>query len=941
MKKTFREAIKATNSGKEFPVMDLVRQGPEIAAMISKLVKAPVQPTYDKDGERTLNVPIHNNFLQTSNEISEKSNDAENIFQLFPDMELSAQILISSIISPKDLGGGEISYSVPDSMASNETTAQMVSAIKDYFEKVYKISPILPKMLRDVLFEKGSYPMLVIPESSLDEVINGSTRLSMEALSEVVTSKGDAKALGILGDPAKSNNATSLSMESFSFAPKKEVDSRMTFRKDQSAAFERLSDIHVFDNPFIFKIPRIAERQRLEAASSIVQSVSRSGLASEKLKLRKTAYGAEGYDQHRMTDSEMTSLVYKNRQNQQTTFLRLKGQDQIARNTVGAPLVMKLPPESVIPVYTPGHPEKHVGYFVLIDIEGNPLSKDSITDHFGDLQTRIQGVSRNMSSFMDERVKQAFNPTTGVPESVMAAKIFADVVEADLLARLRNGVVGTNVAIAKNDEVFRIMFARVLAKQRTNLVYVPADMITYFAYKYDKKGIGKSLMDDMRILNSLRAMNLFARVMASIKNSIGRTAIALKLDEQDPNPQKTIEIAMHEIARTRQQLFPVGMNNPSDMADWISKAGYEYTFSGHPGIPDVTIDFSEKSSNYVKPDTELEEELKKRAIMTLGLSPETVDNGFNAEFATSVVANNILLTKRVMQMHDVFVPLLTDHARKVAFNDGNLVAKLKKIVIDNKDKVVEAYKDIIPKEYLGDIERCAILIVSEFISNFELSLPQPDSVTLENQTTAFESFEKAVEAAIKYYVSEETMPEGMMGKAGAQATTIQNLIKAYVMRDWMARNGYVDELREFMTDFNEGDLNSETQKYIAEHAQNVIKMVVGITNQIYPVKKGADADLDKITDGEDLGSGGSAFSSSGGGGGFGSDSGGGGGGFDFGGGDMTGTGGDSDTGGLGGTDTPEDGNDTGNGSGEPEGGGESIQQGGGEDNLPDLGGLPG
>lgn len=937
-KTTFKEAVLASNTGKQFPVMDLVRQGPEIAAMISKLVKAPSQPTYDQKGERTLNVPIHNNFLQTSNEISEKSSDAENTFQLFPDMELSAQILISSIISPKDLGGGEITYSLPDSMVSNETTAQMVSAIKDYFEKVYKISPLLPKMLRDVLFEKGSYPLLVIPESSLDDVINGSTRLSMEALSEVVTSQGEAKSLGLLGDPANANKATTLSMESFSFGAKKNVDPRLTFKYNETTAMERIDDIRIYDNPFIFKVPRIAERQRLEAASSIVQGVSRSGLGADKLRLRKTAYGAEGYDQHKMTDSQMTSLVYKNRNNQQNTFLRLKGQDQIARNTIGAPLVMKLPPESVIPVYTPGHPEKHVGYFVLIDIEGNPLSKDSITDHFGDLQTRIQGVSRNMSSFMEERVKNAFNPTTGVPESVMAAKIFADVVESDLLARLRNGVVGSNVAIAKNDEVYRIMFARVLAKQRTNLIYVPADMITYFAYKYDKKGIGKSLMDDMRILNSLRAMNLFARVMASIKNSIGRTAIALKLDEHDPNPQKTIEIAIHEIARTRQQLFPVGMNNPSDMADWISKAGYEYTFSGHPGIPDVSLDFSEKSSNYVKPDTELEEELKKRAIMTLGLSPETVDNGFNAEFATSVVANNILLTKRVMQMHEIFVPLLTDHARKVAFNDGNLIAKLKQIVIDNKDDIATSYKDIIPEEYLSDMDRCAILIVSEFISNFELNLPQPDSVTLENQTTAFEAYEKAVDNAIKYYISEETMPSGLTGKAGEQAVNIQNLIKAYIMRDWMARNGYVEELREFMTDVHDDELSAETQKLIAEHAQNVMKLIVGVTNQIYPVKKAADADLDKITEGEDLGGSGSAFGSSGGGGS--SFGGGGGGGFDF--------GGDTGMGGDGGTDMPPDDGMGGSENPNDDQNNETLTQEPGSnagdgtpDTLPDLGGLPG
>ena len=60
-------------------------------------------------------------------------------------------------------------------------------------------------------------------------------------------------------------------------------------------------------------------------------------------------------------------------------------------------------------------------------------------------------------------------------------------------------------------------------------------------------------------------------------------------------------------------------------------------------------------ASHIKPDTELEEELDKRAIMALGLTPEIVDTGFSPEFATTVVANNVLLAKRVIRIQEIIL----------------------------------------------------------------------------------------------------------------------------------------------------------------------------------------------------------------------------------------------------------------------------------------------
>ena len=211
-----------------------------------------------------------------------------------------------------------------------------------------------------------------------------------------------------------------------------------------------------------------------------------------------------------------------------------------------------------------------------------------------------------------------------------------DIIESDLLARLRNGVIGKKVTIAKNEDVYNLMLARHFANQMTQLLYVPKSMLTYFSYRVDERGIGRSMLDDTAILNSLRAMVLFAKVQNQTKNSIGTTVVDLELDPEDPDPDKTIAIAQHETARLRQADFPVGITAVNDIAEWTARANMVFNVSGHPGVPQMKMSYSENSRSNPMPETDLEETLRKRTVMTMGLSPETVEAGVNANFSRSV-----------------------------------------------------------------------------------------------------------------------------------------------------------------------------------------------------------------------------------------------------------------------------------------------------------------
>jgi hypothetical protein len=409
-----------------------------------------------------------------------------------------------------------------------------------------------------------------------------------------------------------------------------------------------------------------------------------------------------------MSDKELEQLIYKGSQSGAKPFADVKTQRMSKRNSVGRPLCMKIPSEAVIPVHVPGDPKAHIGYFVLIDEEGNPITRSSAMSALGQMQSQFStsNTSHSLTSTLLARARR--NLTSNDNKNLtldQAAKIYSDIVESDLIERLKNGVYGSRAEIAKTNDVYRIMMARTFANQYTRLLYVPSELVTYFAFKYYENGVGKSMLDDLKVLTSLRSILLFAKVMAMTKNSIAITNVNMTLDPHDPDPQKTIEMSIHEIMKMRQQYFPLGINSPNDLVDWIQRAGFEFTFEGHPGLPQTKFEFDTKNMNHPIPDTELDELLRKQTLMAIGLSPETVDAGFTAEFAVTVVKNNILLSKRVQQIQEVFAPQLTDNIRKIILNDNEFRIKVIETLKDNKLSLEKVLTDEEKELYASNEEQ--------------------------------------------------------------------------------------------------------------------------------------------------------------------------------------------------------------------------------------------
>lgn len=822
------------------PILNVVGADPEQAAAISKLVSNHIRgPVRDTAGERKVTVPNSHLFRNRLSKRAKKSVDAAAVLKLLPDVELGIRILTSCILSPSDMTGGDMNWLGPQDLLPSDVGATMVKRIKNHFNTVYKIKPLLPKILRKCLAEDGSYPVCVIPENAIDEIINGQKTVSMESVKTLVHERSRMmRSIGILGSH-KENETKGLnfSFESMKTQKLNEDDgySRIAFDKD----IVKNEYVYITDNPMVLRVQDINNAMRSAKVKTAYSSISQE------------SFGSAGVSEYRIEKS-----LYSRKDTKGEQVVALKRPDSLKRNTVGHPLIKKFPAESVIPVFVPGEPDKQVGFFVCLDEEGVPIQAPGGDQYYNNLSSGFGGATNSsMTSGIIQRVKSNLGSNVSfdnnsVKHMEMSVQIYAELVEKDLLTRVKNGIRSSNVSISTNHQIYEIMLARTLSKKLTQMLYIPADYMTYIAFKHGDDGIGQSLLDDTATINALRIVLLFSDIIGSIKNSIGRTQTTLKLDERDPDPMKTIEIAQNEIVRGRQLSVPLSVSNVTDITDFIQRAGFEWKFEGHPSVPDVSFDFQDTQSNKQRPDSDLQDSLRKASIMGTYVSPEMVDNGFNSEFAASVVANNILFSKRIIELQEVFNPQITDHLKKCVRFSQPLMQDLKDILEQNKDKLKLDEMEV--RDYSGNLiedERKEKILLNDildkFLEGFNVELPKPTSVTLDQQMNDLETYSSAVDKALDLaYMNDQIVNDNTMGEFSGNLELLKGLYKAHFMRRYMTEKGVMSELSDITSLDENGkpaiDMPADTEEHLLSLIRSMIPTVAVLNTLKTKVSKSVE-----------------------------------------------------------------------------------------------------
>lgn len=886
--------LKNKSSAKDLDEKD-IKGNPAVYALLSKLNSSRQEESFKNNGDLSNTTPDLDYMLGISSEKAQEIDDNETIMQLLPDMERAAQILCSYILSPKYLMKPELQFRPPKNLFPQNTITIITDEIKKYFKKHHDIEGKLYKILYDILFLKGAHITAVIPEASLDEIINSdlveqskesySIRLSQESLSHVeqLLLNSNRPSRGFLGQP----NYKEGHPKQFTRKPMVSHESVEVHFGNTDDGFEpRVSKSTEHYNTSIrvpenieFELPKEYAKTHKDAADKSLE-ISEEGVWNIKFDSSKldtlvevtddlsilrqsfirkemlsqesaraagipTGFKPTSLERETFSDRNIIDKIFRkiddiNSYNTDVLELKkLKNDNQTARENLDEPIFINYPVEAVIPIFKPGAPSEHVGYLALHDEEGNPLSKAKPVNYYRELANGYNSrmTVNTMASSLIQQGKTMFegfsNKLDEARQLEMLSRIHSNAIIKDILDRLKNGLYGKNLDVGDSAEVSRIMFYRALRGQRTRVLFVPKEVMSYMAFDYDNRGFGISLLDNMKVLISLRIQFMLAQLRAGIMNSIPETLVTLRIDEKDPDPRKTIQIAnvMALQSRSNSGLI-IGASNVQTIEDRVNQSNIRMAIeSDNPKIPQIGHDISKTTADIPAPDNDVAEGIKRDTIMGTGLTPDMVDNSLSTEFAANVLQGNFITSLIAFQKQDRFNPLLTDFVRKVITVSPYLHKRLREIVRDNLDDIIENVKEASGDKTLSvkglassAVEVLIDGIIDKFTSAFEVTLPAPPNDNHESKAEQLQQYEERVDKAIEFVISQDTLPESIVSEDGANMVdAYAAIVKADLIRDWMLENNYMPEIMNYITVSDEGVQTYEKNKAIRDLTVKTIK----------------------------------------------------------------------------------------------------------------------
>lgn len=756
-------------------------------------------------------------YLQEAADIMATNiDDYQNQAAMLPEIEICIQVLQSLILSPKDITQTELKHEVTPNILPPEMAQAMVKILADYAEHDYKIKALLPEKLRKALFMEGADVTIIIPENSLDDLINGrtsKTKISLESFKEKGVFDDISKPLGYMSDGAQKNYGA-MSLENMLSALASSPTANAAL-KNMHLVGESIASPHIAKWDFTkfknFAAPSIYDNPQMMKLGEITDSIksAQNGVALESV--------GGGY--FGSLDS-----IYHSPDISPEDFVTILRQEDASRPAEGPPLIKVGPTESCMPVVRPSNPKRPIGFLFMLDEFGAMVSRSARSDYFRNISAGVFNNRNAMSGMLGQMASQ-LDMDDGFTQQTMtiqAMQAFRELALRDIESRFSNGSVG-NVTVSRMELAFDLMFERALANKQTRIVYVPADMVVYWAYNWNDNGTGRSLMEDNKILSSIRALTMFMNIETHIRNSIDHRTLNITIDEDDPNKLRTKEMILHEYARQRACSVPWATSNPRRMVEVAQQSGLAINVEGGDSFPGTKVAIESRPVEYREVNLELDEDLRKRQTMGFGLAPEIVDLSTQIEFSSKMATSNELSLKRAILLQDRTNALIRETLIKIAINHKGIMDKLRKAVAEHS-------KDI-PKEKLAKLGED--FFIKTFFQIYKVSLPRPDT-GLANRMSDLDEYISAVEKVLDHVIPDDLMQGAVTGESTNEwVGVVKASVKSQLVLAYCRNNNIMPEVTDLLKNDTVEDPGTKLIEGGIEDVGRLVKIVQGVGLQLY------------------------------------------------------------------------------------------------------------
>lgn len=789
----------------------------EMKAYLNRLYVRPdrmgVNNTVTAGGVLSYLRPIHE-------KLSSAKIEAEKLNKLAPEIEQSKILVSSSIMSPNDLQDGEFIFSFNDIPALEDDPdllKEVTELYNQYFNNVLNLGIKSYDWIGDAMYVSGAKCLLILPIATQIELRHRSQKeanangynaeFGFESFKEFSKGNDDYLFSGkrlSLADYLKGYNPSISnlvpSMESFGVKTPTEYCS--TDKLEQCAKVDP-SYRNRYGSSYVTGIENMVINLKAKMSEGDIIRITENTDSFRYINTSKETVEEDIW-------SKLAAKYGFNNRPVREEMVVLKANPSNYKHR-GHPTLIELPTEAVIPIFIPGAPNEHLGYFVMLDEHGQPLTADD-----NRAATDTTGCAGGSSAATFEAIfgtsccnASYFNQNNDYTQ--MGNLIFNNLLDSYIRTRMKGILHRDDLQLSRFNALSTILFQRTLESKETTIVFVPPMLMHYFAFDYDRRtGCGKSKTSDIQFILSLRTTLMMANVVSAVNDAIEHKKIEFGVDDKNANVEAIMELIAN-IFIEKNKLN--GSVDPSEIMRDMYSNSLTIIPKGLPGLSDISVDVQSAQGGSARVDDQTIEQLNNLLVAQLDVPSAALNQLNEPEYARSLVVGNLFFAKKITRYQRIWCKLMSEFIRVYTLVDIPFQEALKKkLALSVKHKVKEDLPDAVakmkkynPNEYddLNDLPNVILNSVS-------VSLPKPNIVVDKTQFEEISNYINNLQTVADKFFNQE-----MISSEDTLAQSALPLVKAKWISDQVSK--FITEVGSFkmcdIPNFDEID-PSELTSYI-------------------------------------------------------------------------------------------------------------------------------
>lgn len=733
--------------------------------------------------------------------------DSERFKALTPEIEQAESILVSSILSPNDLQDTAPTFTidnVPD--LNGEISDKIVELLDAYFNGQLKLGQMAADWCSESMFRSGAKPILILPEKMLsatlhdgvlpgtdtdntsgDKVSKSTESFSVSQETPIPTTREqlEAQCWNKLKEPIYSG--THSAYENFSKVWEKNTVVRDRYTSSVlNAVLKDVPDKNFQDNKVKASLEGITVRFATELEEGDVLKISENPEIMRFGKIQK--------NKGKQNITKKLNSMYMSSDASDKIVSLLDGMD-VPGKTIGHPFVLELPTESVIPVMVPGSKKERLGYFVLVDVFGQPVEASKYllnrnnTAYSGNASAAYTALFQGSGTSPGSIAQLPTSLTTfGNPWDMrkhVLTRVFDHVLDTVLKKKLE-GMGLHDVDVARMNTVAACMFYRFLENKRTSLVFVPESLITYVCFDQRDNGTGKSKLEDVAFLLSLRLTLMVAAIMSMTRAAIEHKRIEIQMDEKTASPEQLMSQVNDIFAMKYKMRFHT---DPDCVANDIIRQNTSIVPKGLPGLSNFEVNQESSTSNAIKADTDLLDILTNMIITKFDVPHSAYNQLSETEYSRSIATTNLFFSKKIKNFQIILCGFMEQFVKTYLIYSAPLLAKIQNILKGTDGRADKVDPAIVTPDTHGNPQNDdGGKLLRDIIDNIKISLPSPNISPDKSQFTEIREF---MEMANTLF--DGIYPAEMIDSEDENATkalpVLKALMKSRYVKEFIAKIG--------------------------------------------------------------------------------------------------------------------------------------------------------